>query len=496
MQTPYFSLIYFFYGLAFFSMGLAITLELGHGSDERLRHAFRPMAVFGFLHGANEWVEMFAALQLLPGQTQAPLAWEAIRLALLTFSFLSLAAFGVFLLARSERSQRYSLLIPLLMVAVWGLGLLIMRGKYLLEPDLLFVANAWTRYVLGVPAALLAAAGLIVQQREFRLRGMASFGRDSLWAAIAFVWYGMVGQMFPQKGPLPPSNVFNQELFLELFGFPIQLLRAAAAIAASFFIMRVLRSFEEETRRQIAKLQAERLAESQRLAGLRGGMLRQIVSAQEAERIRVARELHDETGQALTAIGLWLRGISSNLTTDKEKAANNLRQLECLVDHSLIELQRLISDLRPSQLDDLGLVAALRWYANEIQSRLQLEVRFGVNGQERLLPGEVKTALFRVAQEALTNIVKHANADTAVIILDFQSDGVYLSITDDGIGFDQTSRTIPRRSAWGLMGMEERTQLLGGTYRLITQPGKGTQIQVFIPYQGQEKIDEDSPLTG
>ncbi|HLE15684.1 MAG TPA: sensor histidine kinase [Anaerolineales bacterium] len=496
MHSPYFSLIYFFYGLAFFSMGLAITLELGHGSDERLRHAFRPMAVFGFLHGANEWVEMFAALQLLPGQIQAPLLWEAIHLALLTFSFLSLAAFGVFLLARSERTQRYSLLIPLLLVAVWGLGLLVMRGKYPLEPDLLYVANAWTRYVIGVPAALLAAAGLIVQQREFRLKGMASFGRDSLWAAIAFVWYGLIGQMFPHEGPLPPSNLINQEMFLEVFGFPIQLLRAAAAIAASVFIMRVLRAFEEETRRHIAGLQAERLAESERLAGLRGEMLRRIVSAQEAERIRIARELHDETGQALTAIGLGLRGVSSNLASDKDKASRNLRNLEGLVDHSLIELQRLIADLRPSHLDDLGLVAAVRWYANEIQNRIQLEVRVEVGGVERLLPGEVKTALFRVAQEALANIVKHANANSAAVFLDFQPRGVYLSVADDGAGFDPAQRNASRRSAWGLMGMEERTQLLGGTFRLITNPGKGTEIQVFIPYQGQEESNEDSSLVG
>jgi signal transduction histidine kinase len=496
MQNPYFSLIYFFYGLAFFSMGLAITLELGHGSDERLRHAFRPMAVFGFLHGANEWVEMFAALQLLPGQIQAPLLWAAIQLALLTFSFLSLAAFGVFLLARNARTERYSLLIPLLMVGIWGLGLLVMRGKYPLEPDLLYVANAWTRYVLGVPASLLAAAGLIVQQRDFRMRGMASFGRDSLWAAIAFVWYGLIGQMFPHESPLAPSNVINQELFLEVFGFPIQLLRAAAAIAASVFIMRVLRAFEEETRRQIAGLQADRLAESERLAGLRGEMLRRIVTAQEAERIRVARELHDETGQALTAIGLGLRGVSSNLASDKAKASNNLAQLEGLVDHSLIELQRLIADLRPSQLDDLGLVAAVRWYANEIQERTGLIVQVNVNGVDRQLPGEIKTALFRVAQEALTNIVKHASARSADIYLGFQPGEVHLAVKDDGIGFNLARRSASQRSAWGLMGMEERTQLLGGTFRLDTSPGKGTEIQVFIPYQSQESSDENSPIAG
>jgi hypothetical protein len=107
MESPYFSLIYFFYGLAFFSMGLAIMLELAHGSDERLRHAFRPLAVFGFLHGAHEWLEMWELQGIMPGQYTYPEVWGGIDLAILTFSFLSLAAFGVFLIARSDPAQRY-----------------------------------------------------------------------------------------------------------------------------------------------------------------------------------------------------------------------------------------------------------------------------------------------------------------------------------------------------------------------------------------------------
>jgi signal transduction histidine kinase len=223
-------------------------------------------------------------------------------------------------------------------------------------------------------------------------------------------------------------------------------------------------------------------------------MLRRIVSAQEAERIRIARELHDETGQALTAIGLGLRGVSSNLASDKEKASNNLRQLEGLVDHSLIELQRLIADLRPSHLDDLGLTAAIRWYASEIEDRTSLKMQVEVSGVERMLPGEVKTALFRVAQEALTNIIKHANANSGKIFIDFQSQGVYLSIADDGVGFDPARRIASQRSSWGLMGMEERTQLLGGIFRLNSNPGRGTEIQVFIPYQEQDESHEDSAI--
>ena len=495
MQSPYFSLIYFFYGLAFFSMGFAILLELAHGSDQRLRHAFRPLAVFGFLHGIHEWLEMWELQGILPGQYSYPVLWGGIDLAILSFSFLSLAAFGVFLIARSDQAQRYSLLIPLGMIAIWGLGMLIISGRYPLEQDLMHVAHAWTRYALAVPASLLACAGLIVQQREFRRAGMARFGRDSLWAAIAFLWYALAGQTFPMASPLPPSNVINQELFYQLFGFPVELLRAITAVLAAFFIIRVLRSFEVETRRRIAELQSARLEEAQRREALRSEMLRRIVAAQESERQRIARELHDETGQALTAIGLGLRGITSSTQKDSGKATANLRQLQQLVEHSLRELQRLIADLRPSHLDDLGLGAALRWYAGEIEKRLPLKLIVSVRDENPDLSMEMKTTLFRITQEALTNVVKHSVADQAKVNLTFPLEGVRLEVIDDGVGFNPAAMRSTTRPSWGLIGMQERATLLGGTVEIASHPGSGTRVDVFIPYSSQtEEIENEDKL--
>jgi signal transduction histidine kinase len=491
MQSPYLSLVFFFYGLAFFSMGLAVTLELAHGSDPRLRHAFRPLAVFGFLHGIHEWLELWEIQGILPGQYTSPILWGSIELILLTFSFLSLAAFGIYLLAKSEQAQRYSMLIPLGLVALWGVGMLVIRNKYPIGQDLLFVSHAWTRYSLAFPASILACVGLIYQQREFRLAGMARFGRDSLWAALAFLWYGVVGQAFPSESPLPPSNVVNQELFLEVFGFPVQLLRAATAVLAAYFIIRVLRSFEEETRRRIAELQAARLEESQRREALRGEMLRRIVAAQESERQRIARELHDETGQALTALGLGLRGISSSIGHDVEKASENINQLQRLVDHSLQELQRLIADLRPSHLDDLGLGAALRWYGGEIEKRLPLRVKVSVRDEKVDLSTEMKTTLFRIAQEALTNVIKHAAADQANVSLVYESKGVHLNIADDGVGFNQEASKLSKRPSWGLIGMQERTKLLGGKFEIFSLPNAGTRVEVYIPYDGLMEGDQD-----
>jgi signal transduction histidine kinase len=504
MSRSTFALIYFLYGLAFFCMGLIVWLERGRGSDKRLRHALRPLAAFGIIHGIHEWLRMFQIMGMLPGQEMTKLLWNGLLLALLAFSFLSLAAFGASLLSPNDRIRRISLLLPLALAGIWVFGLLIMRSRYSIGDELMIVADVWTRYILGIPAALIASIGLIFQQRAFRRAGMTRFGRDSLWAAVAFAWYGILGQAFTRESALPPSNVINQELFFDVFGFPVQLMRAAAAVVASIFVVRFLRSFEVERQAQIAELQAARLREAERREAMRGEMLGRVVAAQEAERQRIARELHDETGQALTAAGLGLRGIATSVHQDPDRATSNLNQLEKMVSEALNELQRLIADLRPSHLDDLGLAATLRWWAEEVESRGSLKVDVKVSGErkKRLTP-PVRLALFRVTQEALTNSIKHSGAMQASVELTYQDDAVSVLITDNGRGFDINKVMSDKvHQSWGLLGMQERASLLDGQVRVDSRPGAGTAVMITIPYQTttdhieNEGIDDNTTSTG
>jgi signal transduction histidine kinase len=476
------TVIYFFYGLAFFCMGLLVAMEGGQAADRRLRMALRPLAGFGLVHAAHEWLEMFEQIGGFGRNVDAGIL-SMIELSLLAFSFLSLAAFGGYLVLGTESTWRVSLIIPLALEALWVFGLVSFRRDYP-PADLPAVANAWTRYSLAIPGGVLAALGLIVQQRAFRRAGLIRFGQDSLWAAVCFAWYSLVGQLFVHASPLPPSTFINEEAFLRLSGFPIQALRAAAAIGAAVFVIRFLRAFQVENDRKIAALQEARLQEAQQREALRGELFRRVVAAQEAERQRIARDLHDETGQALTAVGLGLRGLSDSLSSRNKPAVDTLRRLQTLTTESLRELQRVISDLRPAHLDDLGLAAALRWYAGRLQELTALTVRVEISGQERPLDEAVRITIFRIIQESLNNVVKHAEASYVDINLTFEASAARIRVRDNGTGFDATLVRLSRagRASLGLAGMEERAALLGGTVAIQSRPGYGTEVEAIIPY--------------
>ena len=479
-------------------MGLLVMIEGGRASDLRLRRALRPLAAFGLVHAIHEWLDMYNGIANLLGQTVPPYI-RGLQMAMLTFSFLSLAAFGSYLITTKPSAWRLMLLIPLGLETIWAFGIFFLRSNY--PASVLWnVGDVWTRYSLAITAAALASIGLVSQQRVFRRSGLVSFGRDSLWAAVAFAWYGIVGQIFTQKTPLFPSNIINEELFASAFGFPVQLFRAGMAILASIFVIRFLRSFQVEFDRKLASLQDARVKEAEQREALRGELFKRVVAAQESERQRIARELHDETGQALTAIGMGLRGLATSIKSNgsSERAKETLHHLEGLTTHSLTELQRLIADLRPSHLDDLGLPAALRWYANIIQERSELHTHVEIRGDEHAVSPSVKTALFRIVQEALTNVVKHAVAENVKIYLTFELEGASVKIIDDGQGFEPQTNFPGQRISWGLKNMEERASLLGGKFIIKSHPGAGTSVEAFIPYAGMETevMDENTPIPG
>jgi signal transduction histidine kinase len=202
--------------------------------------------------------------------------------------------------------------------------------------------------------------------------------------------------------------------------------------------------------------------------------LRRVVDAQEQERRRLARELHDETGQALTSILLGLRALEETLATDEARAAT--AELRERVVATLQDVRGLAVELRPSALDDFGLVAALERLTASFAEQTGIAVDFETALPEERLPGEMETALYRIVQESLTNVVKHAHARRVSILLTRTSGAVKAVIEDDGRGIGDDVG-----GGFGLVGMRERLALLGGRLEIESGPGSGTTIAAEVP---------------
>ena len=474
--------VYFLYGLSFFSMGLAILLEVGRSSELDFARALRALAGFGLVHGTHEWLEMFLLIHP-PTDASALSVWIGSgRVVLLAVSFLFLIQFGTRLVVGPIRTRLAWQLLGVIAL-IWTVGLI---WLFLTESPLqrLVAADVYTRYSLAIPGAALAAWGLFLQRQKFLQAGMSDFGRDVIIAAVAFGLYGGVGQLFAARSGVFPSGFLNADTFLAWFGFRIQLFRSVMACIAAVAIIRSLRAFEEETRRQIEALSQSQLAERRRLEELREELLRQTVRAQELERQRIARELHDEVGQTLTALGMGLRAISDNVVLHPERIPKQARELQGVVATGLFGLQNLITGLHPPQLDDFGLVAAVRWYAAQVGERSGVAVGVSSQGEEAELPPEVRTVLYRIVQECVTNVVRHAKTDRAEVQILFRGAEVCIRVEDKGRGFD-VDMALTRREypCWGLLGIQERAALVGGVCVIQSEPGMGTLVEVVVPFE-------------
>jgi signal transduction histidine kinase len=204
--------------------------------------------------------------------------------------------------------------------------------------------------------------------------------------------------------------------------------------------------------------------------------LERVLSAQEDERRRLARELHDETGQALTSILLGLRGLEDAKDPEALRAA--VGEVRDLVRSTLQDVRRLAVELRPKALDDFGLVPAVERLTESFAEQTGIDVEFVHNITDSRLPPGIETALYRIVQESLTNVVKHARAGHVSIVLTGKHGSVSILVEDDGVGFEP-SRS--RGDGLGLLGMRERVELLGGRMTVESRPGAGTTFVAEVP---------------
>ncbi|MCP5099480.1 MAG: HAMP domain-containing protein [Chloroflexi bacterium] len=221
-------------------------------------------------------------------------------------------------------------------------------------------------------------------------------------------------------------------------------------------------------------------------------LLKQVINAQEGERRRIAYELHDEIGQMLTAVEMSLQHLSKGVSSDDVLVNTRLARSRNLTEKTVVDLRRIIAALRPTVLDQLGLLPALDWICDQTLRPNEVDVTISAHNMDERLPGEIETILFRIAQEAVNNIARHSQAHHVSMTLSRSSTNVTLSVEDDGRGFDPS--TVPdmptNGKGLGLAGIRERALLAGGNAEIRSVIGEGTAVHVTIPLTQQKQAGE------
>jgi len=471
--------IYFIYGLAFFSMGLILILEASRTPSLEQKRLLLPLSVFGLLHGIHEWLEIFALQnEKIHGNLPEWTTW--FRLIWLALTYVTLWFYGwqAFQVARKHFSPFIFFglatlppYLPLVLIDV-------LYAFYQGDITPLQTTGGLVRYLLAVPGAAIASLGLRARANRAKADARRPLDTHLNWTALGFALYSVTHLAVPKMDTLTASLI-NAEAFTQMTGLPIQALRTFAAIIITWNLFRAIQFLENERQAQLTAAQQARLEALEQHEIMRRDLLRHIVRAQEEERSRIARELHDEMAQTLTAFTLDL-GTLKQVTGTRSKAAPILARLQELGKQMSQSMHQMVYDLRPAHLDDLGLLPALQFMADRDGPRLGLKIEFKTDGEPHRNDSLAETVLFRIAQESITNIARHAKSNKAVIRLSYLSQEIKLEISDKGIGFDPEEKFIAPRG-WGLAGMKERAESVGGRFEVRSEAKHGTTICVHIP---------------
>jgi PAS domain S-box-containing protein len=203
----------------------------------------------------------------------------------------------------------------------------------------------------------------------------------------------------------------------------------------------------------------------------------------ETERTHIAREIHDELGQQLTGLKMDISWLNRKLKNQEEEVQQKIIETIELIDTTVKTVRRIATELRPSILDDLGLLAAMEWQSEEFEKRFEIECIFNSNLADTKINPDLATGIFRIYQECLTNVVRHAAATRVISHLQIKDQSLMLSITDNGKGFIEMD--IANKKTLGLLGMKERSNLMGGSYEILSQPGEGTSVIIVVPLKNK-----------
>jgi signal transduction histidine kinase len=450
----------FIYGLGFFILGFAIILQVQQYSKLELARSLRWLAAFGITHAFNEWGELFIPIQTdhLSGMTIRLLF--ALQLILLAVSFALLFEFGISVLRPFTRLNWLRWIPTALLVAWMFISFFILLPPAPDHNDWYRTVTALARYFIGFPGGLLAAYGLRYHalMRIKPLNVPAIFSNLQI-AGILLGVYAFLGGFIPPPVHFFPGNILNTSTFEQAIGIPVVIFRTLVSLIIAFYVIRSLEVFTLETRRKIEELEQQ-----------------QIINA---EHERLARELHDGAIQKVYSAGLLVES-ASRLAESKSELWTRLERAVIVLNDAVADLRHNLAELHHSEA--LPSDESLNQFLRKLKENPHYNTLVNISLDLRLPDSKALSPMrarhvFAIISEAMSNIVRHANASNVNIQAYDLGGKLQVLIKDDGAGFSPNAQP-----GYGLRNMRDRSRLLNGDLHFSDPSSKGTTITLEIPW--------------
>ncbi|MDN5344203.1 MAG: hypothetical protein PWQ18_314 [Clostridia bacterium] len=463
-QYWYWSLFFFIYGLSFFLMGFGVLVRSRWGSNLTLGRRLPWLAIFGLLHGANEWGYIF-----IPARIVAE-GWQTLRGALLNgghalllaLSYTFLLAFGINLLVDTRNWAGWVRTLPALGLGSWvllfsltfpGSGAAI--GPWLVSGDIM------ARYLLAVPGSILSALAILAQGEELARLRRRSLRFCLAGSAAALFLYTFAGGLLVPPAPFLPASILNTDLLMGL-GLPAPALRILSSVLVAYFIFRLLEVYDAEEQR-----------------------FREAVREREMlwrEREKIRRDLHDGVIQSIYGLALGLEHSRSLLADNPAAAANRLQTLSCQAEEVIDDLRGYLAGLHLGQELPADPVAIIKDRAADLVQDNSFNISWHIQGKgPARLDSDQRDHLYHMVTEIFSNIRRHARASQIRVQVDLGADGLKVTIKDNGIGLPGTAADR-RDQGQGLGNLRQRAALAGGWLEFTGLPGRGTTVTFWLPY--------------
>lgn len=458
-------IVLFGYGLVFFLLGFAITLQARHESRFTLARSLPLLGTFGLLHGIAEWGHVFIPIQSLYLSEPIIMVLRGLATTLLSLAFVALFSFGARLLADTTGRHRWLTWLPSVLFAIWfGCFLIVWlvadQGEY---EWWLKAGDLWSRYLLAFLGALLTCYALTLQADEFRAREMEGLLHHLRVGVFSFALFAVAGGLLVPESSFFPANVLNSEVFFMWTGLPVQIPRAIAGLFMAYSIVRILEIFDIESARRLEEAERSR--------------------AVWEERDRIARELHDGIIQSLYAVGLSLENAQYLAEVNPQEAREQVATVMKSLNRAIRDIRSYIMDLKETPGLQKTLPERMQALVSELSTNYHrpIDLTTTLHGPVELSE-EAMNHVRQIVREAVANAIRHGEASRIAVHLEAGPDGVGVQITDNGKGFNPENPNSRADSGLGLANMARRAELLGGSLTIESEPGAGASVKLrFAP---------------